>query len=109
MNPVFNWMTFRFQRHSDHHMNAYKVFSSLELNGKMPLFPFSFPEGIVTAWFPTFWYKAANHLVDRILNSEKITKEDIDKSRFWVQVSGIILGGFFLGNAYFASSSNLAS
>lgn len=28
-NPVYNWAIFRFQRHSDHHMNAYKIFSTL--------------------------------------------------------------------------------
>ena len=28
-NILANWLVFRFQRHSDHHMNAYKVFTTL--------------------------------------------------------------------------------
>ena len=28
-NMVNNWMSFKFQRHSDHHVNAYKIFTSL--------------------------------------------------------------------------------
>lgn len=43
----------------------------------MPMFPFSFTEATATALFPSFWYKAADHLVDRVLNNEEITKEDI--------------------------------
>lgn len=30
-NGVQNWLIFRYQRHSDHHMNAYKIYSSLDL------------------------------------------------------------------------------
>lgn len=59
-------------------MNAYKVYSSLELNEKMPLYPFSFPEAIAACWVPGIWYKIADHLVDKVINHEKITKEDIE-------------------------------
>lgn len=41
-NMGMNWLIFRFQRHSDHHMNAYKVYTTMDLNEKMPKFPFSF-------------------------------------------------------------------
>lgn len=30
-NMINNWLMFRFQRHSDHHMNAHKLYSTLEL------------------------------------------------------------------------------
>jgi len=29
LNIFSNWMIFRFQRHADHHMNAYKYFTTL--------------------------------------------------------------------------------
>ena len=69
VNPLYNWITFRFQRHSDHHMNAYKIYSSLELNDKMPQYPFTFPQAVGASWFPFIWYKIADPLVDKVLNS----------------------------------------
>lgn len=40
----------------------------------MPQFPFSFIEGMITAWIPQFWFKAMDHMVDKVLNHEKITQ-----------------------------------
>lgn len=62
-----NLTIFRFQRHSDHHMNAYKVYSTLDLNEKMPMFPFSFLNGIILCLAPSKWYKMMNPLVDKYL------------------------------------------
>lgn len=42
MNVFQNMFSFRYQRHADHHMNAYKVFTTMELTKTMPKFPFSF-------------------------------------------------------------------
>lgn len=42
VNMLYNWIVFRFQRHSDHHMNAYKYFTTLEYTTKMPKYPLTF-------------------------------------------------------------------
>jgi len=31
-NLILNWFSFKFQRHTDHHMNAYKYYSTIDLN-----------------------------------------------------------------------------
>jgi alkane 1-monooxygenase len=63
-NMLQNWMVFRFQRHSDHHMNAYKYFTTLELTDKMPRFPFTFGEGFYLASISPLWYYIMNPFVD---------------------------------------------
>lgn len=71
----------------------------------MPLYPFTFPEAIAASWFPGVWYKIADHLVDRVMNQEKITKEDISKSKNWMMVSNIISAVIMLINVYTACLS----
>ena len=66
-NSLSNALIFRFQRHSDHHMNAYKLYSSLDLSPKMPQFPFDFPITLVICLIPPLWYFIANPLVDEII------------------------------------------
>lgn len=45
-------------------MNAYKIYSSLELNDKMAIYPFDFLTAIFIAFVPPLWYKVSNPLVD---------------------------------------------
>jgi len=45
-------------------MNAYKIYPTLDLNEKMPLFPFDFVAGITLALIPPLWYKIMNPLAD---------------------------------------------
>ena len=45
-------------------MNAYKIFTSLDLNEKMPLFPFDFFHAMFWAAIPQAWFSIANPLVD---------------------------------------------
>ena len=47
----------------------------MELNDKMPLYPFAFADAISLCWFPSLWYKAINPLVDRVMNNEKFKEE----------------------------------
>lgn len=87
-------------------MNAYKVYSSLELNEKMPMFPFTFTEAMAASWVPAIWYKVADHLVDRVMNHEKITKEDIEKSKFWIMISNTSTLTLLIVNVWFSQSFN---
>lgn len=73
-NILYNWIIFRFQRHSDHHMNAYKIFTTLELTDKMPRFPFNFFEGGLISLFPPLWYYIMNPYVDEVMEKKPIPK-----------------------------------
>lgn len=73
-NILQNWIIFRFQRHSDHHMNAYKVFTTLELTDKMPRFPFPFMHGALLALFTHLWYYIMNPFVDEVIEKKEVTK-----------------------------------
>jgi alkane 1-monooxygenase len=73
-NMLNNWLIFRFQRHSDHHMNAYKIFTTLELTEKMPKFPFNFLEGAFIAIIPPLWYHIMNPYVDEVLEGKPVNK-----------------------------------
>jgi len=55
-------------------MNAYKIFTTLELNEKMPRFPFSFVEGVYLAFIPPLWYYIMNPFVDEVLSKKPVTK-----------------------------------
>jgi len=46
-------------------MNAYKIYTSLELSDKMPKFPFGFVDGILLALFPPLWRFVMNPFVDQ--------------------------------------------
>jgi hypothetical protein len=46
-------------------MNAYKIFTSLELTEKMPKFPFGFGDGFNIALIPPLWYFIMNPFVDQ--------------------------------------------
>lgn len=74
VNILHNWLIFRFQRHSDHHMNAYKVYTTMELNDKMPKFPFRFLDATLIALTPPLWYYIANPYVDEVLEKKSISK-----------------------------------
>lgn len=71
----------------------------------MPLYPFTFPEAISASWIPAIWYKIADHLVDRVINQEKITKEDIKKSKNWMLVSNLLSGLILITNFYTAAAN----
>lgn len=72
-NMLHNWLVFRFQRHSDHHMNAYKFFTTMELTPTMPKFPMSFQEGIFMAMIPPLWFYVMNPYVDEQIENIKVS------------------------------------
>jgi alkane 1-monooxygenase len=81
-NMIHNWMIFRFQRHSDHHMNAYKYFTTLELTEKMPKFPITFYEGTFLALIPPLWYYLMDPYVDEQLLNKNVEKSHIKFTNF---------------------------
>lgn len=71
-NMLINWLVFRFQRHSDHHINAYKIYTTMELTDKMPKFPFNFFEGSFLALVPPLWYYVMNPYVDEVIQKTPV-------------------------------------
>ena len=69
-----NWTIFRLQRHSDHHMNAYKLYSTLDLTEKMPRMPTDFNTANLFAPIHPLWYKMMNPYVDNIIEGKKLKK-----------------------------------
>ena len=76
-NPYLTCNIFRFQRHTDHHMNAYKMFPTMELTQKMLKFPFDFGNAMVIATIPQLWESIANPLVDAALTGKQPSKEHL--------------------------------
>jgi len=68
-------LLFRAQRHSDHHMNAYKPYSALELTKTMPAYPFDFFEAFMILTSPQLWYKVVNPYVDEVIENKPVAKE----------------------------------
>lgn len=69
---LINIYGFRYQRHSDHHMNAFKYYSTLSLTPSMPTFKFSFFEGMLLCLIPPFWFYIANPYVDEQMSNKKV-------------------------------------
>ena len=74
VDVVTNLLLFRSHRHSDHHMNAYKIYTTLEMNDKMPVFPFSFFDGSVFCIIPQLWYFIMDPYVDEAVEGKKVDK-----------------------------------
>lgn len=99
-NIIFNWLIFRFQRHSDHHMNAYKIFTTLELNEKMPRFPFSFVEGVYLAFIPPLWYYIMNPFVDEVLSKKPVTKQHKRLTKYIKEVIYLAVTVYYIYGGY---------
>ncbi len=56
-------------------MNAYKMYTTLDLTKKMPKFPFSFLDGAMLSLFPKIWYHIMNPLVDEVIEGKAVPKE----------------------------------
>ena len=95
-NMLHNWLVFRFQRHSDHHMNAYKFFTTMELTPAMPKFPMSFQEGVYMAMIPPLWFHIMNPYVDEQIEHKKVSASHVKLTRvasqlmmvFWLSMAG---------------------
>lgn len=85
-NEYLSWILFRFQKHSDHHMNAHKVYPVMELNEKMPCFPFDFGNAMLFAPVPQLWFYLADPLVDEVIKKQALPKnhlKSVEKAVFY--------------------------
>lgn len=56
-------------------MNAYKIFTTLELTDRMPRFPFPFMHGALIALFPPLWFYVMNPFVDEVIEKKEVDKQ----------------------------------
>lgn len=97
INVISNAIGFRFERHSDHHMNAYKLYNTLDLTDKMPQFPFDFLIGALVAWLPFAWMWAVNPLVDEVLEGKKVSNEHMRNIRYFLNgIRMLLIISFFM-------------
>lgn len=97
-NMLHNWLVFRFQRHSDHHMNAYKYFTTIELTPTMPRFPMTFQEGIFMAMMPPLWFYIMNPYVDEQIEGKKVSASH---KKITQLASQFIMAFWFILSVYF--------
>lgn len=57
---ITNYLTFKLQRHSDHHMNHYKKYYTLENIDISPKLPTGYLGCLVLAYIPPIWFKYMN-------------------------------------------------
>ena len=67
-----NYFFFIFQRHSDHHANAYKPYQILESHPESPMLPNSYIVCLALCFYPPLWNKVMNPYVDAANNNEKL-------------------------------------
>lgn len=65
-------------------MNAYKIYTSMELTDQMPRFPFNFIEGSFLALFPPLWFFMMNPYVDEVLDKKEVPSSH-RKTVFWIK------------------------
>ena len=61
-------------RHSDHHLNAYKMYSALDMTDTMPIFPFGMYEAAYFAFIPPLWNYVMNPYVDKAIEGKEVSK-----------------------------------
>lgn len=66
-NSTSSPLLFRIQRHSDHHMHAYKPYQTLERMDRAPQLPFDYLYSMLLGLVPPLWYLTMNPLLERAL------------------------------------------
>lgn len=80
-------------------MNAYKIFTTLDLNDKMPLFPFDFMHGMIWCLNPKGWFSIMNPLVDKVIEGKEVTKAHLDRIKVWKRNTTVGIATMFIVHA----------
>lgn len=63
-NSTSSSLLFRIQRHSDHHMHAYRPYQILRRLDRAPQLPFDYLFSLLLALQPSAWFAAMDPLVE---------------------------------------------
>jgi alkane 1-monooxygenase len=61
-----NWYSFKIERHSDHHNNAYKEYQILNLNKEWPTLPEGYIHSALIAISNKYWLKSMNYVLEAL-------------------------------------------
>lgn len=84
-------------------MNAYKVYTTLDLSSKMPKFPFDFVEGAYIAMIPPLWKYVMNPYVDEIIEGKPVDKKHKNFVKYLkegISIAVIIMATGWVYSAY---------
>mmetsp|Transcript_28531 Transcript_28531/g.27504 ORF Transcript_28531/g.27504 Transcript_28531/m.27504 type:complete len:110 (+) Transcript_28531:514-843(+) len=70
-----NFMLFKLQRHSDHHINVYKPYQTLDSYEESPLLPYGYGGALILAHFPPLWFRIFNPMAEAANKNVKLPKE----------------------------------
>lgn len=68
-------MLFKVQRHSDHHMLAYKPYQSLDFLEKAPELPLGYTGMMMIAFCPPVWRYVMDPLLEANIKGEKLSPQ----------------------------------
>ena len=80
-------------------MNAYKIYTTLDLNEKMPQFPFDFMHGMIWCLHPKGWFSTMNPLVDKVIEGKEVAKSHIEKINIKKRNTTIGIASLFIIHA----------
>ena len=78
---ISNWLLFRIQRHSDHHVNSYRPYQILRSFEISPQLPFGYGICITMAGCPPVWFSVINPYVEAIEKNQVISPTAAKKSQ----------------------------
>jgi len=81
LQPLSSAILFKLQRHSDHHMFAYKPYQILETTEDTPVLPLGYTGSMLLAYCPPVWKALMNPMVEAINRGETISRETQEKNK----------------------------
>jgi alkane 1-monooxygenase len=81
LQPLSSAILFKLQRHSDHHMFAYKPYQILETTEDTPVLPLGYTGSMTLAYCPPIWKKIMNPMVEAINRGETVSQEVIKSNK----------------------------
>jgi len=71
-----NYILFKLQRHSDHHESPYKSYQALSFYNESPVLPHGYALCILTSFFPSMWFTAADRSLKAHNEKRTLTVEE---------------------------------
>lgn len=91
---ITNYLTFKLQRHSDHHYYAYKPYQILDSYAESPMLPNGYTVCLIICIFPYIWFKAINPLATAVNKGVKLTPVQQFEQDKWIYTTLFVVGTF---------------
>ncbi|KAL4438641.1 hypothetical protein ABPG74_015539 [Tetrahymena malaccensis] len=97
-----NMLSFRFERHSDHHVNAHKEYQVTQFNYEWPTLPESYASCMHIALQPSEWMKVMNTRLDAVINKKQLSQQQLIEER--EIINKVLIKTFSIHTALFVVS-----